>query len=245
MHIEKNFFPHVFLIAVANLFIVFTSVYAAPSCYDFYNNTGSILNNDPYENHGKLEQAKDSLEKKIYSLISRNDRLNLDLQRPLTELAQFSELLDALQEKILNGEIVGLEEFDSLHSRLSVIHQTVDTSLKKAQEEIAASKGHAIPLIPNKNVVIISKKAEKDIAGLQPLYLDKFREFLQELKTISRLSTISPSWSLEKINMFELVGTKVNTYTVRLNHGYRVLFTFDPIQGATIVRVSKSLTHNN
>jgi hypothetical protein len=80
---------------------------------------------------------------------------------------------------------------------------------------------------------------------LQPTYLRKFREFFSELEIASHLHNMSAKWSLEKVTMAEVVGTKVNTYTVRLNHGYRVLFTYHPIRGIEIVRISKSLTHNN
>ena len=91
--------------------------------------------------------------------------------------------------------------------------------------------------------ITILKKAEKDIAGLQKHLQVKFAIFLEELSRIKSPVYLSHSWSLERIEVREV--TSLPTYSVRLNRGYRVVFTYDQPRGLVILRVSMKITHEH
>ncbi len=88
-----------------------------------------------------------------------------------------------------------------------------------------------------------TKKAAKDFDNLQPYLQKKCNEFTDELKTVDDARHVGALWALEKLSSSQDFGSE--TYSIRLNQGYRVVFTIEDDHSVIIQRISKTLTHNN
>lgn len=224
------------------LSLLFLKASASPLCHQLFLKPTTAEINDVFDHYEKLSYDVDILFIEFNSL--KNDPLGStqDFKVLFAHVSELKKQLANIEERLLLDETVQISEFDGFIQQAQALKTSLGSLVAKTtaptQQPSAPAKA------PAKSTVTFSRNAEKDISHLQLHYKSKFEEFINEISQISRLSLLHPRWSLEKVSMHEILKDQV-AYTVRLNQGYRVLFTLPQHNEVHIVRVSKSLTHNN
>lgn len=106
-------------------------------------------------------------------------------------------------------------------------------------------KGQKVKATFSASKVELDRKAVKSLKSLQPSLQVKVKEFIDEvgdegMQSLSKFR--NGRWQLEKL---EEAGYGPNAYSVRVNHGYRIVFRSDATGALKITDISKTLTHRN
>jgi hypothetical protein len=187
-------------------------------------------------------------ESAVLQMIDQAGELEQSLQKVLTETKSQSTAREASQKlAVLNDYIehlmdpnrsISLLEIHEGLKRLPIFRQEVPRN----SESVIKTKN------PYLLQVVMMKRANKDFADLPHYIRAKFLEFLNEISAHYSITYLSPSWSLERVDVREI--TDDPSYSVRLNRGYRVFFTVttgkDSVLGGkliTVYRISMKVTH--
>ena len=144
-----------------------------------------------------------------------------------------------------------LSDFESKNNLGAVVLIETEASAIKRERiaeivEISArSFGLESPLPRSESsvrTVPISRLGIKDLAHLPPHLREKYDEFQHVLSDLENPLSMDPKWDLERIQMREL-HLPGQLFTIRLNQGYRVLFSHEANGTYTIQRIRKDLTH--
>ena len=92
--------------------------------------------------------------------------------------------------------------------------------------------------------VTVARNAAKEIEALPSHLKPKIEEMRRALETSSNPRDWPQNWQAERIVMRE-INSDGPIYSVRLNHGYRLVFSIDGKGNVVVHAVSKTLTHNN
>lgn len=171
-----------------------------------------------------LEQAGE------FELVLKNTILqsknSLEIHNAANTLTELEKLIEVILENPDNQQVINFSS-QQLEKLSHYNDQKTSTN--------------AVVTTPHIEVTLL-KKAQKDVADLQPHLVEKFKIFINEVSTLNSIQELPKSWDLEKIDMLEI--TKDDTYSVRLNQGYRILFTYFPkLKTMTVYRISKTVTH--
>lgn len=225
----------------ASMSIISTPTFASIRCVDLFAGSRQLrLGEDPFANFELAEGEVTRLTNEVTALYSDNVARNQLLDSVLQEAHLIQQSIARLQDRVLGDEVVSTVEFEAVLLRVSDLREQVRSN---TDESTIADSPRASPQIVQ-NEINVSRRALKDVDALQPAYRRKYEEFIAEIALVDGLQSLSPRWSLGKVNMHEVTNGE-GGYTARLNHGYRVLFQYSSAEGVTILRISKSLTHNN
>lgn len=214
-------------------------------CNDFLGDSPRLaLTEDPFLSSERIEMEIRRVTEEISLRFGADLETNLHLESLLGKVTGENLALYGLQVRLLENRIVPKTEFVGRLFRLQKIREELDrlgSSLGVFTTDFAETPQGGKQI---QRQISVSRKAQKDIDALQPLYQKKYYQFVSEIGLVRSLQDLSSKWSLEKVDMFEIQNGR-GLYTVRLNHGYRVLFRFDSAQGVSVIRISKTVTHNN
>ena len=166
---------------------------------------------------------------------------HVDPNRVAVLAIRVSEVVEKLLSEELfpraNIELVLLIEAEATAIKGERIAEILNVSARSfGLEPPAKYETHPFRSVP------IARLGIKDLAHLPPHLREKFDDFQHVLSDLPNPLAMDPKWDLEKIQMREL-NLPGRLFTVRLNQGYRVLFSFETHGLYTIQRIRKDLTH--
>jgi hypothetical protein len=186
----------------------------------------------------------------ILQMLDQAGLLEQSLQQVLTatksqstskEASQKLEVLSLYMEALLepNPQFSLIEIHEGLQ-RLPVFRE----ELPQLPETVVRTRN------PYLLQVIMVKRADKDFADVPHYIRAKFLEFINEASGLVSITFLSPQWSLKHLAESEEIPP--NSYSVRLNRGYRVFFTLSakpksPLKDKliTVYRISMKVTHDS
>ena len=179
------------------------------------------------------------------------NELNLQLNRSSlssTDRAKILELIEELAKKINNRTSLLVSAADALPDGISarVISEkaTVNLAYQKISDEISGTSAREPMPKAAQVTVTIAKDAVKDYAALQRPLRWKVDELKAEMESVPNSFNWQKKWELKRLEGSEIQFDRTNAvYSIRLNHGYRVVFTISPDRSITIYRISKTVTH--
>jgi mRNA-degrading endonuclease RelE of RelBE toxin-antitoxin system len=141
------------------------------------------------------------------------------------------------------GELSNKGKYDSENiSKLLAEH---GVTVGEAKSLAGMTKTGTVHLTP-KASYMITNDASKEVAKLPGHLRGKFNDFLEVLgpdgnSSLQNLRANPGRWNLKKL--LPVFGE--NSYSARLNGGYRVTFAVEKDGSMSIMSVSKTFTHNN
>lgn len=153
-------------------------------------------------------------------------------------LSQRLAELQLLINEALNTNPTHRQKIIDISVRLEEITRGVDRQLQYSTERVPTPLPVAEGLTYQ---TALTKSAEKDLSHLQPYLHEKYNEFIRDVESVDTISHLPHHWKLEKMNQQEIF--MVPTYSIRINHGYRVFFQLGQAHTVNIIAISKTLSH--
>ncbi len=233
-----------FATILAALTICSTLAPAAPKCAQIIDSAHDVhLSNEPYADTEMLEREVQLLTVNISLRYGPNNLLNEKLDALMAEVTEESRHIEALQERLMTEEPISPKEIEAVAEKLKLLKTEL---VRTNAQSVLLLTEHPVGVPPDqtvRNEIHVAKDAEKDLARLQPRFLEKYHDFVAELATVTSPRQLSAKWSAKTLCSVCRYLDDVR-YSVRLNRGYRVVFSFEDNR-ATILAISKTVTHHN